>query len=515
MKSRLAKSSFKGMPWGQLLVVAAMRFAEPISFTSLFPYIYFMVKSFEICPEHQIARYAGYISGAFALCQCFTGILWGRLSDKYGRKPIILIGLTGATISMFTFGLSTNFYTALFARCLAGLLNGNVGVIRTLLGEIAQKREHQAVAFSIMPLLWQIGCVIGPMVGGYLEQPVAHHPEWFEPGSDSHKIFSKYPFLLPNLVVSSVLLLGLFNCFFFLKETHELRKHDYDPGLAITRKVSSSVRRLLRLKSHEPKKSKDAENEPLLRQESEDSIFSQQTLCHDSPPSSKVEEVDESWGAVLSPSVINILFSAGFIALHACVYEELLPVFFSSAPEESHFPFKLAGGMGKSAEEVGNLLSSQGFVGIFIMVFVFPWIDAHFGTLTIYRTWIVLFPIVYFAVPYFVLLNGQPKFIQDSILLFNLFFRTLTNSLSHPSMLLLANRAPRHTRHLGVVNGCVIVASAFARAIGPIIWGLLMTAGQSMGYIQLPWWCLAALALVGAIQSRYITDKDDDGNEIK
>ncbi|KAK5278078.1 hypothetical protein LTR16_009020, partial [Cryomyces antarcticus] len=58
---------------------------------SIFPYIYYMIKSFEITnDDRQIALYAGMVTSAFAFAEFSTGALWGMISDKVGRKPILL-----------------------------------------------------------------------------------------------------------------------------------------------------------------------------------------------------------------------------------------------------------------------------------------------------------------------------------------------------------------------------------------------------------------------------------------
>lgn len=95
---------------------------------SIFPYVYYMISSFHITnDEKQIALYAGMVTSAFAFAEFSTGVMWGRLSDKVGRKPILLMGLAGTGISMIVFGFSPNLTTALIARALGGLLNGSVG----------------------------------------------------------------------------------------------------------------------------------------------------------------------------------------------------------------------------------------------------------------------------------------------------------------------------------------------------------------------------------------------------
>jgi MFS family permease len=92
---------------------------------SIFPYVYYMISSFNISSDdRQIAIYAGMVTSAFALAEFSTGVFWGRLSDRVGRKPILLIGLAGTGLSMLTFGFATRLEVALVARALGGLLNG-------------------------------------------------------------------------------------------------------------------------------------------------------------------------------------------------------------------------------------------------------------------------------------------------------------------------------------------------------------------------------------------------------
>ena len=55
-----------------------------------------------------------------------TVLGWGRLSDRIGRKPVMLIGLTGVSISVAAFGMSQSFTAMIVSRCLGGALNGNV-----------------------------------------------------------------------------------------------------------------------------------------------------------------------------------------------------------------------------------------------------------------------------------------------------------------------------------------------------------------------------------------------------
>lgn len=102
---------------------------------SIFPYIYYMISSFDIASgNRQIAIYAGMVTSAFAFAEFSTGVIWGRLSDKVGRKPVLMGGLAGTALSMIIFGFSTNLPMALAGRALGGLLNGHVDLKPTALG---------------------------------------------------------------------------------------------------------------------------------------------------------------------------------------------------------------------------------------------------------------------------------------------------------------------------------------------------------------------------------------------
>lgn len=106
-----------------LTITALCRICEPIAFMSIFPYIYYMVEEFGV-PKNDISFYAGMVTSAFTFAEFSTGMLWGRLSDKIGRKPVLLTGLAGTALSVLAFGFAPNIWVALIARALGGLLNG-------------------------------------------------------------------------------------------------------------------------------------------------------------------------------------------------------------------------------------------------------------------------------------------------------------------------------------------------------------------------------------------------------
>lgn len=223
-----------------LTAAAICRICEPIAFMSIFPYIYYMIESFHVTDnDKRIALYAGMVTSAFALAEAMSSSLWGRLSDKLGRKLILLSGLAGTGISMIAFGFAQNLATALIARALGGLLNGNIGVLQTTVAEVVKNEAHQGVAFALMPTVWCVGAIIGSALGGGLADPVRNYPTLFAPGT----ILDRFPYLLPNLICSVAVIIGIVVGILFLEETHEDMQDRKDYGLEIGRWIESWFKR--------------------------------------------------------------------------------------------------------------------------------------------------------------------------------------------------------------------------------------------------------------------------------
>lgn len=94
----------------------------------------------------------------FFIAQFSTAIVWGKISDRYGRRPVLLTGLIGNSISTCLFGLSKNLWWAIGARALCGIMNGNSGVARSTVSEITDN-TNKAKAFSVFSVMWNTGMI--------------------------------------------------------------------------------------------------------------------------------------------------------------------------------------------------------------------------------------------------------------------------------------------------------------------------------------------------------------------
>ena len=140
---------------------ALVRVAEPIALTSILPYAWKLTLNYQISSESNAPFFAGLLISAFSLAEACSGMHWGRVSDIKGRRPVIFVGCGGTILSLLLVGFAPNFWVALAGRFLGGALNGNIGVIQTMVGEMVRNPEHEPKAYAVMPFVWSIGTIIG------------------------------------------------------------------------------------------------------------------------------------------------------------------------------------------------------------------------------------------------------------------------------------------------------------------------------------------------------------------
>ncbi|KAL0482931.1 hypothetical protein AKO1_010370 [Acrasis kona] len=211
------------LPVGRLIVIFITFALDHLNFSTLAPYMGFMIADFNIVEdqdERKIGYYAGLLGSSYYCTQLFAAFIWGYMSDRIGRRPVILIGITGSCITSLLFGFSTNIYWAIGTRMLLGALNGNVGVCKTYIGEVTDK-TNQAKAFSYVGMSFSTSLIAGPLIGGFLSRPVTQYPNLFKQDSIIKQFLTRFPYVLPNLVVFTLCVIGFVTAFIFIKETNK------------------------------------------------------------------------------------------------------------------------------------------------------------------------------------------------------------------------------------------------------------------------------------------------------
>jgi len=147
-----------------LVVLFVTVFIDLIGFGIVLPLLPFYAEHFGAN-----ALLVGLLSTSFSLMQLLFAPVWGRLSDSVGRRPIILIGLLGSSISYLTFGLAPSLPILFLSRILAGIAGANISTAQAYIADSTQ-RENRAKGMGLIGAAYGLGFTVGPAIGGILSQ---------------------------------------------------------------------------------------------------------------------------------------------------------------------------------------------------------------------------------------------------------------------------------------------------------------------------------------------------------
>ena len=117
----------------------------------------------------QAALWGGILSSSFAVMQFLFSPAIGALSDRYGRRPILLVSLFIMAIDYVVLGLAWTIWVLLAARLVSGIAAATQSTAGAFIADIS-KPEDKAANFGLMGAAFGIGFVFGPMIGGFLGQ---------------------------------------------------------------------------------------------------------------------------------------------------------------------------------------------------------------------------------------------------------------------------------------------------------------------------------------------------------
>eukprot|EP01040_Poterioochromonas_malhamensis_P013269 gene13269-14574_t len=203
------------LPTWQIVSVCMVQLAEACNVTVLFPFMAFMVEDMGYTGS-RLGYYVGGLAGAFCAAQFCSSVLWGMISDRYGRKIAIITGTLGAAAGMLIFGTAKVYVQAVMGRLIGGFLCGNLGVMKSFLAEITDD-TNRGKGFSYISSFWAVGCLIAPLVGGLLSNPADKYPAFFSQSG----LFGYFPYLLPCLLCACLNLCSVILCSITMTETRK------------------------------------------------------------------------------------------------------------------------------------------------------------------------------------------------------------------------------------------------------------------------------------------------------
>ncbi|KAL2162375.1 hypothetical protein VTH06DRAFT_7288 [Thermothelomyces fergusii] len=520
----------------QLFVITMTRLSEPLVQTSIQSYMFYQLKWFDpTLPDSVISGQAGLLQASFTAAQFLTAMLWGRLADSslFGRKTVLLIGLSGTLLSCIGFAFSTSFPQALFFRCLGGMTNGNVGVLRTMISEIVIEKKYQSRAFLLLPMTFNIGVIIGPILGGILSDPAGSYPKLF-----GHiEFFRRFPYATPNLVSAFFLFCGLVCVWLCLEETLDSAVNKPDRGLELGRKLRAWLPPYRSRTGYAllPSQSGGLETEgPRGAGAVHSRQISVSEAAHGTKRPRRKYTQRLAFRRIFTANVLWTLTANFLLAFHLGTFNSLWFLFLSTpvydpAAEDGgpsgdaslrrRLPFIFTGGLGLRPPQVGMAMAILGVIGIVLQLGIYPWLSARLGTVGSWRLFLSFFPLTYFLVPYLSLVPSvsPPPHAKDGIMIWAaivvvLFLQVVGRTFALPAQTILVNNCTPHPSVLGTVHGIGQSVSSFARSLGPVLGGFWYGLGLAKGVVGAVFWGLSAVAACNIIVSWFV--REGDGHEI-
>ena len=372
-----------------MAILAVIALCEQTALNSISPYLPDMASTFPEVDPGQVGLYVGIIASSFALAQLATNFFWGWVSDRIGRKPVILTGTFLTAACFVAFGFCRTLWQAVVVQALMGLVNGNQGVVSTCLGEITD-RSNQSKAFTYLPVLYGIGGVTGPIIGGLLVSPRS-------PFDKSKR--NPYPYLPPNLISAAVLIVDLVLTMLFFEES--LEQATYLPPLGNRVKTlftwfwqfSSSyrptyMRKFKRRRRHSSDRSTGANGDEAV----DDSDVGSSENMNVSMPSLLPPHPEElNSKDVLNRDTILLLITYLIFQLSNVAFNSLYPVFAQASPPT---------GRSLAPNEIGLSLAFAGLVTILFQVGVFGKLRDKMGNRWAYRAGLAGFVVAFVLMPW-------------------------------------------------------------------------------------------------------------------
>jgi DHA1 family tetracycline resistance protein-like MFS transporter len=146
----------------RLLPILGITFVDILGFSILIPLMPFYVKRFG-APDVVV----GALFASFAFCQFVAGPIWGNVSDRVGRKIVLIVSQIGATVGWTMLAFAPTIPFVFLARIIEGFSGGNISVTQAYVSDLVEPAQR-ARAFAYIGAAFSMGIVFGPMAGGVL-----------------------------------------------------------------------------------------------------------------------------------------------------------------------------------------------------------------------------------------------------------------------------------------------------------------------------------------------------------
>jgi len=433
------------LPKLQIFILFLTLFAEPIAALVIYPFINQFIRETGITQgdEHRTGYYAGIIESVFFFAECFTVVQWGYLSDRLGRRPVLLLGPLGLTLSMLFFGASTTYVPLVISRFFQGVFNGSIGVSQSMIVELTDA-SNIGDAYAYEALMWSTGSTIAPIIGGVLSNPAVRWPTTL----GRIQFLREHPYFLPCAVSGFIAFVTFIIAAFALKETL--------PSLVAKKKIE-------KLKRVSPRDTEipDRTIETPLIDHGEGLDYG--TTAVEPSPSQFTTTSSDNKPALLNRGLVVIYLNSVSLAFLDMAHFVLIPLFYST-PIQS-------GGLGLNPFNIGIAMGSFGFVNAIVQARFLGLLIRKFGARKMY---IMCFPgflvcfTLYPVMRHLAQRFGRVNNIIIACMIVQLSFQMLIFSCYGSIQVVLAQHVSESGR-IGTAIGIAQMSNAAMRSIAPAL----------------------------------------------
>jgi MFS transporter, DHA1 family, tetracycline resistance protein len=199
----------------KLIPILGITFIDILGFSMLIPVMPYFVTHFGVN-----ALVVGILFSTFSLCQFISGPIWGNVSDRVGRKTVLIISQVGATIGWTMLAFAGNIFWVFIARIVEGVSGGNIGITQAYVADLVEPKER-ARAFGLISATFGAAMIFGPATAGAL--------------------FARYGFAAPFLAASALQFITLILTIWLLPESRS-KQEEAEEGRVGFREIFATLR---------------------------------------------------------------------------------------------------------------------------------------------------------------------------------------------------------------------------------------------------------------------------------
>lgn len=178
-----------------LIIILVTVFIDLIGFGMVIPILPFYT---ETPPYNATPFEIGLLISIYSWMQFFFSPILGRLSDRYGRRPVLLVSLFGSAVGYYVIGAAGSLALVFAGRIIGGITGGNISTAQAYIADVTT-RENRAKGMGLFGAMFGLGFILGPALAGVLSKYGVHVPFYFAAGLSLANAIALY-FILPETV---------------------------------------------------------------------------------------------------------------------------------------------------------------------------------------------------------------------------------------------------------------------------------------------------------------------------